>query len=81
MNEISHKINKDGDVEINATINNNTYAAVIISCVIEGKAYIKKDSIDTYRLDNEQETKEKIVTDITSQGGKYNETLLMVEDD
>lgn len=44
--EISHYIDKDGNVVINASWNSITYGAVLIPKIIDGKAYIKKNEIN-----------------------------------
>lgn len=74
-------IDKDGNVVINVTWDNNTYGAVLKPRIIGGVPYIKSSSIITTGLDNPQEVKEKIISVISTQRGKYNETPLVVEDD
>ena len=82
MNEISHMINKDGNVVIEAFWDGNSYGAVLIpSHIIGGFAYIKKSWIDTFGLDDSKVKKEEIIDAITTQRGKYNENPLIVEDD
>lgn len=74
-------IDKDGNVVINVTWDNNTYGAVLKPRIIGGVAYIKSSSIDTNGLDAPKEFKDKIISVITTQKGKYNETPLVVEYD
>lgn len=81
MNEITHMIDKDGNVVINATWDNNTYGAVLLPRIKGEIPHIKKSSINTKGLDNPKEFKERIISDITTQKGKYNEMPLVVEDD
>lgn len=79
MNKISHFLDKDNNVVVEATIDCNTYAAVIRPRIISGKAYIPASSIDTQGLENQEEIKEIIISYITSQRGKYNEEPIAVE--
>ena len=52
MKEITHTINKDGNVMIEVSWDGNSYGAVLIpSRIIEGVTYIKKSWIDTFGLD------------------------------
>ena len=74
-------IDKDGNVVINATLDNNTYGAVLRPRLIGGVPYIKSSSIITNGLDTPHDLKEKIISVITTQRGKYNEIPLIVEDD
>lgn len=81
MNKITHMIDKDGNVVIDALWDGNTYGAVLNpSRTIGGITYIKKSSIDTFGLDNPEEKKDEIVKSITTQRGKYNEAPLVVEE-
>ena len=81
MNAINHMIDKDGNVVIDATWDNNTYGAVLNPRLIGGVPHIKSSSIITNGLDTPKELKEKIISVITTQRGKYNETPLVVEND
>lgn len=81
MNEITHFIDKDGNVVINATWDSNTYGAVLMPRIKGGIPHIKKSSIITNGLDNYKEFKERVISSITTQKGKFNETPLVVEDD
>ncbi len=82
MMEISHYIDKDGNIVINASWDGNSFGAVLIpSRIIGGVSYIKRSCINTIGLDNPKVKKEDVISAITSQRGKYNETPLVVEDD
>lgn len=80
MNEITHMIDKDGNVVINATWDNKTFGAVLVPNVKGGIPHIKKSSINTWGFDNSKEFKERIISTITTQWGKYGESPLVVED-
>lgn len=79
-NRITHHIDPDGNIVIDALLDNNTYGAVINPRIINGRAYIRRDSIDTQGLDNPQKMKEIILSSITTQRGLYNEDPIIVED-
>ncbi len=81
MNKITHMIDKDGYVVIEATWDNNTFGAVLMPKIKGGIPYIKKSSINTEGVDNPKEFKERIISAITTQWGKHGETPLVVEDD
>lgn len=81
MNEITHMVDKDGNVVIEALWDVNSYCAVLIPRVIGGRPYIKKSWINTCGLDDSIVKKEEILDAITTQRGKYGENPLMVEDD
>ena len=49
MNKITHMIDKDGYVVIEATWDNNTFGAVLMPKIKGGIPYIKKSSINTER--------------------------------
>ena len=78
---ITHMIDKDGNVVIDATFGNNTFGAVLLPNVKGGIPHIKKSSINTEGVDNPKEFKERIISAITTQWGKYGEAPLVVEDD
>lgn len=78
--EISHYIDKDGNVVINASWNSITYGAVLIPKIIDGKAYIKKNEINTDGIDYSKELKDAIVSFITTNRGKNKEMPIIVED-
>ena len=79
MNDIVYFLNNDGNVVIEATFNNVTYAVVITPRIIAGKAYIAASSIDTTGCDNPNDIKMSIISHITTQRGKNNEAPLVVE--
>lgn len=81
MNSITHSINMDGNLIIDATWDNNTYGAVIVPRVINGIVYIKSSSINTLGCDNPLDMKERIISFVTTQKGKKNEAPIIVEDD
>ena len=81
MNKITHMIDKDGKVVIDARWDNNTFGAVLVPTVKGDIPHIKKSSINTERVDNSKEFKERIISTITTQWGKYGEAPLIVEDD
>lgn len=81
MNVINHMIDKDGNVVINATWDNNTFGAVLVPNVKGDIPHIKKSSINTKGFDNPKEFKERIISAITTQWGKHGESPLVVEDD
>lgn len=74
-------IDKDGNVVIDATWNNNTFGAVLVPTVKGDIPHIKKSSINTERVDDPIEFKERIISVITTQWGKHGEAPLVVEDD
>lgn len=79
MNSISHFLDKDNNVVIEATIGCNTFAAVIRPRIISGKVFIPASSIDTQGLESPEEMKEIICSCIASHRGKYNEEPIVVE--
>lgn len=79
MNSISHFLDKEDRVVIEATIGCNTFATVIRPRIISGKAYIPASLIDTQGLENPEEMKKIIISYITSCRGKYNEEPVVVE--
>lgn len=81
MNEITHMIDKDGNVVINATWDNNTFGAVLVPNVKGDLPHIKKSSINTWGIEKPKEFKERIISAITTQWGKHNEAPIVVEDD
>lgn len=81
MNKITHMVDKDGKVVIDATWDNNTFGAVLVPNVKGDIPHIKKSSINTKGVDNSKEFKERIISVITTQWGKNGETPLVVEDD
>lgn len=81
MNKITHMIDKDGYVVIEATWDNNTFGAVLVPTVKGDIPHIKKSSINTKGVDKPKEFKERIISAITTQWGKHGEAPLVVEDD
>ncbi len=81
MNKITHMINKDGNVVIEAVWDVNTYVAVLVPYIIGDKYHIKKSWIDTFGLDDSKGMKEIIISAITTQKGIHNEAPLVVEND
>ncbi len=79
MNSIKHYLDINGNVVIEATVDNNTYAAVIIPRIIAGKSYIPESSINTTGCDNAGDLKNRIISYVTTQRGKNNEQPLVVE--
>lgn len=79
MNKITHYIDKEGNVVIDATIDNNTFGIVLKPRILDGIAHIKRQNIDTRGLDNPEDIKNLIISTITTQRGKYNEVPLIVE--
>ena len=78
--KISHFINKDGKVVIDASWNHITYGAVMTPKIIDGKAYIKKSEINTEGVDYPNELNDAIVSFITTNRGKNKEMPIIVED-
>lgn len=81
MNKITHMIDKEGNVVIEAMWDVNTYVAVLVPHIIGDKYHIKKSWIDTFGLDDSKGKKENIISAITTQKGKHNEAPLVVEED
>ena len=81
MNKITHMIDKDDNVVIDATWDNITFGAVLVPTVKGNIPHIKKSSINTIGVDKPKEFKERIISAITTQWGKYGESPLVVEDD
>lgn len=81
MNSITHTIDKDGNVVIEATWDNNTYGAVIVPRIIDGIAHIPQSLIDTNGLSYPEEMKKKIISFVTTQRGKNKEAPIVVDDD
>lgn len=79
MNNISHMKDENDNVIIEATIDSNTYAAVLIPKIINGISYIKESSINTTGCDNPQSIKREIIDYITTNRGKQNEAPIVVE--
>ena len=79
MNKITHFVNNEGNVVIEAVIGNVTYVAVIIPRIIAGQSYIPESSIDTTGCDNPDDIKNDIISFVTTHRGKYNELPLIVE--
>lgn len=80
MNSITHTIDKDGNVVIEATLENNTYGAVIVPRISGGIAHIPQSLIDTNGLSYPEEMKKRIITFITTQRGKNNEAPIIVDE-
>ena len=81
MNEISHYIDEEGKVVIDATIDNNTYRGVLVPKTIGGKAYLKKSDINTDGFDNKKDIQDQIASYVSTHRGKYKENPLVIEDD
>lgn len=80
MMEISHYIDKDGNVVIDASWNYISYGAVLTPKIIDGRAYLKKSEINTDGTDYPQELKDTIVSFIKTNRGKNKEMPIIVED-
>ena len=78
--EISHYIDKDGNVVIDASRNHITYGAVLTPKTIGGRVYIKKSDINTNGVDYPKDLKDAIVSYITTNRGKNKEMPIIVED-
>ena len=81
MDEITHMIDENGNVVIEATWNNNTYVAVLEPNIKGGIPHLKNSSINTAGTHNPEEFKGRIVSAITTQRGKHKEVPLVVEND
>lgn len=82
MNEISHYKDEDGNVVIDATIDNNTYGGILTpQRVIDGKSYLKKSQIDTDGLDSSKDIQDQIVSYVSTHRGKNKENPLVIEND
>lgn len=79
-NRITHHIDTEGNIVIDALLENNTYGAVIKPRIVNGRTYIQKNSIVTQGLDNPQMMKEIIISSISTQRGLHNEAPIIVED-
>lgn len=79
-NGITHHIDSEGNLVIDALLENNSYGAVIKPRTLNGRAYIQKGSIDTQGLDNPQMTKDIILSTITTERGQYNKAPIIVEE-
>ena len=72
-------MDKDGNVIIEAEINNVTYASIITPRIISGQSYIPESFIETTGCDNPDDIKKDIISYVTTHRGKYNELPLIVE--
>lgn len=82
MNEISHFIDEEGKVVIDAIINNNTYRGIMIpKKIIDGRVYIKKSDINTNGFDNSKAIQDQIASFVSTHRGTHKENPLLIEDD
>ena len=81
MNEISHFKDEDGNVVIDATIDNNTYRGILTPRVIDGRSFFKKSQINTDRLDRSKDIQDKIVSYVSTHRGRNKENPLVIEND
>ena len=75
MNEISHFKDEDGNVVIDATIDNSTYRCILTPRVIDGRLYLKN------RLDRSKDIQDKIVSYVSTHRGRNKENPLVIEND
>ena len=81
MTEITHMINRDGNVVIDASWDGNSYEVVLIPRFVGGIPHIQSSWIDTFGLDNPKDKKEEIITAIQTKRGKNKEASVVVEND
>lgn len=74
-------IDDDGKLVIEANGNGNTFCAVFIPRIIGGYPHIKRSDFDTRGLSNSDEIKEAIISAITTQKGKNNENMVILDEE
>ena len=79
MEKITHKVDKKGNVVIEATGDTFSYEAILIPKVENGMTCIPKSSIDTCGIDNSQLLKDEILDSIQKDKGVNGESPLIVE--
>lgn len=81
LDNITHQIDKNGNVVIDASWNHISYEAVLVPKIIDGRVYLKKSDINTDGVDWSKDIKDAIVSFITTNRGKNKEMPIIVKED
>lgn len=81
MDEITHYIDIEGNLVINANGDGYSYGAVLKPNIIGGYPHIKKRDINTDGLDFSEKIRSKIISAITTQRGKNKEVSVILDNE